>query len=111
MGYIRVTGMVQQSYIRDKIDFHHIYIRFISFSHQLESRDITQSYNIATSQLHQSYSKVTAELQNCYTRVSGPIWTDLVPIRIVIFFLKIVSYGQIRAFRYKILNLKSSCTS
>ena len=29
----------------------------------------------------------------CYTVVSGPIWTNLVPNRNVIFFLKIVSYG------------------
>ena len=36
----------------------------------------------------------------------GLIWTSLVPNRNVIFFLKIVSYGQISASRYKLLNLK-----
>ena len=35
------------------------------------------------------------------TVVSGPIWTNLVPNRNVVFFIKIVSYGQIRASRYK----------
>ena len=45
------------------------------------------------------------------TVVLGPIWTDLVPIGNVIFFLKIVSYGQIRESRYKLLNLKTSWTS
>ena len=33
---------------------------------------------------------------------SGPIWTDLVPNKITIFFLKIFSYCQIWASRYKL---------
>ena len=45
------------------------------------------------------------------TVVSGPIWTNWVPNRKVIFFLKIVSYSQIRDSRYRLLNLKTSCTS
>ena len=35
--------------------------------------------------------------------ISG-LWTNLVPIRSVTFFLKIVSYGQIRASRYTLMN-------
>ena len=41
--------------------------------------------------------------------VSGPIWTNLVRSRNVIFFLKIVSYGRITASMYKLLNLINHC--
>ena len=47
----------------------------------------------------------------CDMVVLGPIWTNIVPIGNVIFFLKMVSYGQFRASRYKLLNLKTSGTS
>ena len=38
------------------------------------------------------------------TVVLGPIWTNLVSNKNVIFFLEIVSNGQIRASRYKLWN-------
>ena len=45
------------------------------------------------------------------TVVLGPIWTNLVSNKDVIFLLKIVSHGQIKPSRYKLWNLKTSCTS
>jgi hypothetical protein len=58
------------------------------------------------SQVDRWHRGASLDMKGCMsdTVVSGPIWTNLVPIRNEIFFFKNISYGQIRAFRYTLLN-------